>query len=282
MFCIIERTSNCFSENKSNPGRPSPPCSWPKKMQPLKIISPEKLIDLLEIIHQCTLCNNHDNFHDIIKKVCSLLSANSAILCEFLAERNSLQPIRVKNVNFPAEWVDLYARDKLWHAASITQGNRLKPGFQSWENTYKKFAFQPDFISCAQDVGLFKGYTFSDWQHSPDSIKTISLAGNNLGNHQQTNLLMERLAPHLFPLFKRLTPKIIPSQPLQKSPNLTPREREVLNWIKEGKTSWEASIILSISERTVNFHIRNIKRKLNAVNRSQAIAKAISHGIIDT
>lgn len=54
------------------------------------------------------------------------------------------------------------------------------------------------------------------------------------------------------------------------------REKEVLNWLKLGKTNWEISVILQISERTAKFHVGNIMKKLNAVTRGHAVAKAIS------
>lgn len=63
-------------------------------------------------------------------------------------------------------------------------------------------------------------------------------------------------------------------------PNLSKREQEVLTWSKRGKSSWEISAILNISERTVNFHVNNIMQKLNAVSRIQAVAVAIERGLI--
>lgn len=65
------------------------------------------------------------------------------------------------------------------------------------------------------------------------------------------------------------------------SGQLSPREKEVLNWLKKGKTSWDISVILCISERTVNFHIKNIMQKLDAVSRIHAVAKAIEKGLIN-
>jgi two-component system, OmpR family, KDP operon response regulator KdpE len=61
---------------------------------------------------------------------------------------------------------------------------------------------------------------------------------------------------------------------------LSARESEILFWVKEGKSNWEIAVILAISERTVKFHIRSIMEKLNAVNRSHALAIAIKHGMI--
>jgi LuxR family quorum sensing-dependent transcriptional regulator len=61
---------------------------------------------------------------------------------------------------------------------------------------------------------------------------------------------------------------------------LTDREREVLAWTAVGKSSWDISIILGISERTVNWFIANAARKLDAVNRTQAVVNAIRAGEI--
>lgn len=62
---------------------------------------------------------------------------------------------------------------------------------------------------------------------------------------------------------------------------LTPRETECLRWAADGKTSWEIGQLLSMSERTVNFHFNNAMTKLNVMSRQHAIAKAILHGLIN-
>ncbi|AWG45906.1 hypothetical protein AM586_28055 [Massilia sp. WG5] len=56
---------------------------------------------------------------------------------------------------------------------------------------------------------------------------------------------------------------------------LTAREKEVLKWTADGKTSEEAAGILNISVNTVNFHIKQTLTKLNAVNKTQAVVKAL-------
>lgn len=56
---------------------------------------------------------------------------------------------------------------------------------------------------------------------------------------------------------------------------LTPREREVLRWTAAGKTSAEIGRILGVSTRTVNFHVAAILLKLDAVNKTQAVVKAV-------
>ena len=61
---------------------------------------------------------------------------------------------------------------------------------------------------------------------------------------------------------------------------LTTREVECLKWAADGKTEWETSAILSISEHTADKHLANARRKLGAANRAQAVANAIRWGII--
>ena len=55
--------------------------------------------------------------------------------------------------------------------------------------------------------------------------------------------------------------------------SLTRRERDCLALVADGKTDWEISVILSVSEATARFHVDNARRKLRAVNRAQAVAK---------
>jgi len=60
------------------------------------------------------------------------------------------------------------------------------------------------------------------------------------------------------------------------------RERDCLSLAARGLTSADIGERLSLAERTVNFHFRNIKTKLGAINRPEAIARGISLGILNT
>jgi DNA-binding CsgD family transcriptional regulator len=61
---------------------------------------------------------------------------------------------------------------------------------------------------------------------------------------------------------------------------LTSREIECLTWAGRGKTDQEIAAILGISPSTARFHIENATQKLNAVTRTQAVAKAAQLGIV--
>ncbi|WP_232504922.1 helix-turn-helix transcriptional regulator [Rubrivivax gelatinosus] len=63
-------------------------------------------------------------------------------------------------------------------------------------------------------------------------------------------------------------------------PKLTPREREVLLWTREGKSAWAIGQILSMSEHTVVFHLRNAMTKLEVSSKHSAVLKAMELGLL--
>jgi LuxR family transcriptional regulator, quorum-sensing system regulator SinR len=62
---------------------------------------------------------------------------------------------------------------------------------------------------------------------------------------------------------------------------LTPREREVLQWVAAGKSYWEIARILDISERTIRHFMANCRAKLDSVSNKQAVAKAVAGAMIE-
>ncbi|OII63338.1 hypothetical protein BJP40_24655 [Streptomyces sp. CC53] len=63
-------------------------------------------------------------------------------------------------------------------------------------------------------------------------------------------------------------------------PRLTPRERQVLNGMREGLSNRRVGRSLGISERTVKVHVRSIFLKLGAASRTEAVVQGIRRGCI--
>ena len=61
---------------------------------------------------------------------------------------------------------------------------------------------------------------------------------------------------------------------------LTPREREVLAQLAQGRTNREIGASLAITERTVKHHVGQILAKLGAGNRTEALARAARLGLV--
>lgn len=61
---------------------------------------------------------------------------------------------------------------------------------------------------------------------------------------------------------------------------LTAREHEVLRLLGQGMSNKRIARLLSISERTVKFHVSSLLRKLGASNRTQALSLAVQRGLV--
>jgi two-component system response regulator DegU len=61
---------------------------------------------------------------------------------------------------------------------------------------------------------------------------------------------------------------------------LTPREKEILNYIAQGYPNKQIAAELDISEQTIKNHVTSILRKLNANARTEAVVVAIKQGLI--
>jgi DNA-binding CsgD family transcriptional regulator len=104
-------------------------------------------------------------------------------------------------------------------------------------------------------ASLSLGFTALDL--APREIAVIQFAGM---------MLLERLLEHADP-------------GADDAPVLTPRERDCLAFVAEGKSDWEIGKILSISQATAHSHVENAKRKLGARTRAQAVARFFTYGL---
>lgn len=73
-----------------------------------------------------------------------------------------------------------------------------------------------------------------------------------------------------------VTDPAAPAATSHANARLTPRERDALTWVAEGKSDWEIAVILGLSRTTIRFHVDNARKKLGAVNRAQAVAVLLS------
>lgn len=104
----------------------------------------------------------------------------------------------------------------------------------------------------------------------------VSLGGVDIDLNVRSKPALHLMAMYGFERIRRL---------LDPTPNsrsrLTQREREVVAWASQGKSSWEIGEILRITQRTAEQHLANAARKLGAVNRTHTVAIAIRNKIID-
>ena len=84
---------------------------------------------------------------------------------------------------------------------------------------------------------------------------------------------------HLDPVAARkLTRSLV--APARTTMALTPREREILVLVAQGRSNREIARILLISERTARTHVSNVLTKLGLASRTQAALWAVREGLV--
>ena len=149
---------------------------------------------------------------------------------------------------------------------------------QYWKDVDGKYPVEEIVSLIFEEFGTNNGLTFGVADFNGLDGAVFSFAGKHIRNDDRTTAIIQNTVPHLSVALMRFVKD--EKETIAFNPKLTIREVEVLKWLKEGKSSFEVSMILHISERTANFHCNNIMRKLDAVNRVQAVAIALKKRII--
>jgi LuxR family transcriptional regulator, quorum-sensing system regulator CviR len=242
-----------------------------------KLISKKDAITLLEIIYACSKCAVLENAHEIINNINTLLNFEKAVYG--LASVNKygvVQHYDTINFSYPLEWLDIYREKKFVEKDPIVIENFSTFGLQYWAETYEKYVLDTEFIAMSHDFNLGNGYAWGTLNRSGTEGCLLSLAGEMKKNSRDIYVLTS-LSPHLHTAFSNI---LHPQKDEKTLLELSAREKEVVRWVSHGKSNWDISMLLNISERTVKFHMDSIMKKLDAVNRSHAVAIALTSGVI--
>ena len=79
------------------------------------------------------------------------------------------------------------------------------------------------------------------------------------------------------PLDPRVAKALLPSTDAPSSPELSPRERQVLSLVSEGMANKQIGRALGITERTVKVHLVNVFRRIGVSDRTSAALWAREH-----
>ncbi|MGM9515964.1 response regulator transcription factor [Roseateles sp. DB2] len=123
-------------------------------------------------------------------------------------------------------------------------------------------------------------------------LSVLGVARPQCAEELETFFLLASREPLPVPLLNLMTPLLhcawrrVQAQELQLQQHpshgpqgvqgVTERERQVLAWMRQGKSNQEIGLLLGISALTVKNHVQKILRKLCASNRAQAVAQAMS------
>ena len=181
-------------------------------------------------------------------------------------------------VTYSAEWVGHY---KSMNYVAIDPV--LKSGFMSllpieWNSYDSRSKKLRSFFGEASEFGIGRnGLTIPIRGRSGErALFTIT---SDAGPVEWQDSL-RRLRRDFLILAYHLHQMIIRTEGVEKPVvKLAPREIECLKWKASGKTDWETACILGISEKTVRFHLDLARAKLDAMNVTHAVAKAMNQNL---
>ena len=188
---------------------------------------------------------------------------------------------RVLGHNYPPEYFDELATH---------DGKADSPLMQRWRATQEPVLFQSgrdDAEFPVEWLRIFNKYHLQntvahgvlDVQRTLASYFIFSRIPGEVG--QREVFLLKLLTPHLhLALVRALTTVQEFTRMTASHEALSERQKQILRWINEGKTNWEISQILEMTEKNVKYHIEQIFSKLSVRNRNQAVAKAFLLGIL--
>ena len=242
-------------------------------------LTKRELYDLLEIVRGCLTVRTDGDLKSLLSRVRRLVPSANVVAGLGRTDRaGRFQDIaKIVNVSYPDDWMSLYVERGFAAVDPVLRSHfgRFQP--QVWSQTYRRAGSKGEkaFIAQAKEFDLSEGITVGAASERRAVGSLFSFAGRAIGEHVRHAAVLDYLAPHLHLALMRTT-----FSPSRAIPQLSVREREVLNWIKEGKTNWEIAQILGVSEATVKFHVRNVLSKFEASTRGHAVALAMEHGMI--
>lgn len=180
--------------------------------------------------------------------------------------------------NWPVELLTLYDREGMLSGSPLLRQMRKSTVPFSYDLTagdMRRSDASADFV-----VGLFERFGMPRGAYFPTHDASglrgaVSFSGDRSAFGIDEMMTLAFLSTCIYDRLAEMR-----SGDADASSALTDREVDCLNWTAAGKTSVEIAEILKLSEHTVNHYLNRATKKLDTVNRTQAVAKALRLGII--
>jgi LuxR family transcriptional regulator, quorum-sensing system regulator BjaR1 len=229
---------------------------------------------VFDFVETCEDLTSVDAVLSAVKRVAEPFGFSSFIITGLPLPNRPLEPLVLAN-SWPAGWSDRYLSQDYFQIDPVGQHAFTTSSPFRWRSApYRKNLEQARMMMGeATEFGLRDGvlvpvFTAAGWQ---SAISYASEHNLDLGPKDMAAAHLIAITAH-----GRLRTLLGDQHIIRQK--LTPREREVLTWAAAGKSAWETSSILGVSEVTVISHLNNVRRKLNVANTTQAVVVALQTG----
>lgn len=185
---------------------------------------------------------------------------------------------KIVTANYPDVWLNIYLESGYVKVDPVLRQHFRYFSPQIWSKTFSssRGLTVRRYIEHAVSFGLGRGVTVGTRSTDTREASLLSFHGCELEEEQRHLAVLDYLTPFLH---HSLTSLCRPHG--QIDVDFSKREKEVVRWIVSGKTNWEISLILNVSESTVKYHINHAMKKLAATSRSHLAAIAIQRDLVE-
>jgi len=182
--------------------------------------------------------------------------------------------------NHDPDYVEFFVEQERYLDSPMFRWSFNNEGCASWSNVIEmvtKGSLSPAELEVVEKNREFEvnaGYTVSFPAISLRAKSSASLTAKPGMSQVEVDSIWNENAVELELLNYLFDLKISTLPHFSKHTSLTKRQREVLEWIGDGKTTQDTAIILGLTPATVEKHLRLARESLNVDTTAQAVLKA--------
>lgn len=184
---------------------------------------------------------------------------------------------------YPGEWVDYYTEQDYQHIDPYLRQVLKGQGPFDWQEHIEPLKRENQLLRNqlvlleeGKSVGIAQGFSVPV-ENDTLAPSCISFCGSDVDRTAGARHMLHLMSLYFHSALKRL--KLGDTEPAG-FPKLSMREIEVLQWFAVGKSAWDISQLLDISEATVRFHMANIRKKYRVTSTVHAATIAVSRSQI--
>jgi LuxR family quorum sensing-dependent transcriptional regulator len=184
----------------------------------------------------------------------------------------------------PPAWLELYLKENYCQTdAALRHCKEAVKPFRWLDAPFDPEREKPflEVVQRANDFNVDRGFMVP--VHGREGyLGSVWMSGYHLDQSRLTPSDCLNIGPILYPIsiyaFHRVRQLV--DHLVIPEVTLSERQKEILRWTAVGKSAWDISEILNISNRTVEWHIAQAMKKIGATNRVQVVVLALKRGLI--
>lgn len=219
-----------------------------------------------------------DDLGDALSDISALMGFDYFALTHHVdIVREPQSAIRV--TNYPVRWADYYDANALGVSDPVHRASHMTSVGFSWSELANLIPLTPNdrrMLEHGRAEGIGDGFTIP--ANVPGEARGSCSFANPAGRPIDADMLplAQLVGAFAFEGARRMWSMRKTST--GPAPRLTDRQRDCVYWVARGKSDWEISRILGVSEETVTMHLKQARERYGVQKRTLLVIHALYDG----